>query len=253
MSSSLDKQLLEYQSRPKDESGAVKTKQSLIFDPKKASFIDSDTFYQIGYQGFTELMKRDERIAKFEDSIFAYANSQIDPLFLTAEENQKIFDKVEELLYLISDYILFPETVQILEYLIQQFAINRLRPGHLILIMIPYMETSFFVRVLQTIPFKSLPHEFKMLRPFSLVASSKKTISRKILKDWIESRTILMQWLLSSANKILELHPKGVFASFIGVLFTELAVDSSNEIILRAIVDSCKSSLNSNSPFLSSI
>ncbi|KAH0789965.1 HEAT repeat-containing protein 1 [Histomonas meleagridis] len=250
MSSALDRQLIEYQSRPKDESGARKTKQSLIFDPKEASFIDSDTFYQIGYQGFVKLQEKEPRLSEFENSIFSYANSQIDPLFLTASENQQIFDEIENLLYLISDYILLPETVQILEYLIQHFAVNRLCPSILILTILPYLETSFFTRVLQTIPFKALPHEFKILRPFGSVALSKKPMSRKILKDWINSRPVLFQWIVGSANKFAITHPRGTFASFVGVLFTELALETTNDIIIRSIIDSCKSSLNSEDPAL---
>ena len=65
MASALDKQLNEYKSRPKDESGARLTKASLIYDPREASFIDADTIYQIGYQGFSKLCTIDDRFSDF--------------------------------------------------------------------------------------------------------------------------------------------------------------------------------------------
>ena len=250
MASALDRQLNEYKSRPRDESGARRTKTSLIYDPKQASFIDIDTFYQIGFQGFSKLCAVDDRFSEFSGSIFSYSNLQIDPLFLTADENVSIFEKVEKILYLLSDYVMRNEAVQILEYLIQQFAVNRLRPAHLVLCVLPYLETSFFVRVLQTIPFKTLSHDFKFLKDFHSVAISKRPINRKVFRDMIEKRPDLIHWITKYAEFITEYHPHGTFASFISVLFTELALNSSNEIIIRSILDTCRSSLQSDNKSL---
>ncbi|OHS94336.1 hypothetical protein TRFO_11193 [Tritrichomonas foetus] len=245
MASALDKQLNEYKTRPADESGARRTKASLIYDPKAASFINSDTFYQIGYQGFSKLCTIDERFADFGSSIFSYNNIQIDPLFLTAEENAGILEKVENLLYLLSDYAMLKEASQVLEYLIQQFAVNRLRPAHLILAVLPYLETSFFVRVIQTIQFKKLSHDFKFLKDFNVVSVTKRPLNRKDFRDMINSRPELIHWITRHAINIAEIHPNGAFASFVGVLFTELALTSENEVIIRSIVDTCINSLES--------
>lgn len=245
MASALDKQLAPYRARPQDESGALKTKVSLIFDPREASFVDKDTFYQIGFQGFATMCRIDGRFEEFSKSIFAYSNTQIDPLFLTAEENKHVLGYVEKLLYLLSNYVMEPAAVQILEYLIQQFAVNRMRPAHLILVVLPYLETSLFVRIMQTIPFKTLPHEFKFVRMFSSVATSKKPLTRVVLRDWIMSRPTLLQWIMESAGYISELHPNGVFSSFVGVLFAELCNFGTPEMV-KTIVGFAKQSFDAN-------
>lgn len=244
MASALDKQLNEYRTRPKDESGARLKKESLIYDPREASFIDADTIFQIGFQGFTKLCTVDDRFSDFGNSIFSYNNIQIDPIFLTSPENQSIFEKVENLLYLLSDYILRPEAVQVLEYLIRQFAVNRLRPSHLILVVLPYLETSFFVRVIQTIPFKDLPYDFKFLKDFQVVKQTKKPINRSVLRDMIESRSDLLHWIIKNSYPISEIHPNGAFVSFVGILFTEIGLNTTNEVILISIIDTCRSSFS---------
>lgn len=252
MASALDRQLNEYRSRPRDESGARKTKESLIYDPRQASFIDNDTIYQMGYQGYLKLCERDDRFTDYGSSIFSYTNIQIDPLFLTNPENQQIFEKIESLLYLLTDYILLQEAVYVLEYLIRQFAINRLRPGHLIISVLPYLEKSFFVRVIQTIPFKDLRGnpEHKFLKEFQPVKESKQPINRKVLRDMIEKRSDLLHWIISHAFPISALHPQGTFVAFASVLFTEIGLNSKNDKILGSIIETCRASFESDNQAL---
>ncbi|KAK8893499.1 HEAT repeat-containing protein 1 [Tritrichomonas musculus] len=242
MASALDKQLNEYRSRPKDESGARRTRVSLIYDPREASFVDADTIYQIGYQGFSKLCSNDDRFLDFGSSIFHYNNIQIDPIFLTLQENQSILEEVENLMYLLSEYIMTNEAVQVLEYLIRQFAVNKLRPAHLVITVLPYLETSFFVRVIQTIPFKDLPEEYKFLKEFRPILESKKPISRTILREMIERRSDLLHWIIKFAYPIAELHPNGSFVSFVGVLFTEIGLNTSKDVIIGSIIETCRSS-----------
>jgi len=245
MATDLDRALSGYRSRPKDESGARKAKVSLVFDPKTAAFTDSDTYYQIGYQGFSELVSIEPRIAKFQKSVFDYSNSQIDPLFLTADENRELSEKVKSLLYIISDYCMNMATVKILEYLIQHYAVNRLHPDILILIALPYLETSLFVRIIQTIPFKAIPKEIKFLKVFSVIGETKSPINRTQLISWIIARPAILNWILSSANSISAFHPDGVFASFLGVLLSELAIQGGSDTINRSIVDNAIASIES--------
>ena len=122
------------------------------------------------------------------------------------------------LLYLISDYILLPKTVQILEYLIQDLAINRLRWSHLILATLPYLKILFFTR-LQTNLFKVSPHELKMLRPFDSAALSKKPMNCKLVMDWINNQLVLFQWIVGSSNKFAEMQPKVCLLLFLAFYF----------------------------------
>lgn len=173
----------------------------------------------------------------FESSIFDYTNSQIcDPLFLTSRENQHVFEMGEILLYLISDNILLPKTVQIRESLIQDLAIIRLCRSHLILATLPYLKISFFTR-LQTILFKVSPHEFEMLRPYDSAALSKKPMNYKLVRDWINNQPVLFQWIFGSSYKFAEIPSKGMFTSFVGFLFSELAFETTNDIIIRSNID----------------
>ena len=250
MASALDRALNEYRSKPKDQSGVRSSKMSLIFDPKTAAFTDSDTFYQIGYQGYTELLSVYPKLKRFEDSVFDYSNSKIDPLFLTSDDHKPLSDKVRRVLFILSDYCMNLATVKILEYLIQQFAVNRLHPDDLLLITLPYLETSLFARIVQTIPFKSLRKEHKFLRPFSVIQESKQPIDRKQLIQWIIHWPVLLSWILGNAPNICSYHPNGVYAKFVGVLISELMLQTTNEVIITNIYNGAKQAIEDQNAYM---
>ena len=85
MASALDRALNQYKQRVQDQSGATKTKVSLIFDPKTASFIQPSHFYKIGIQGFASLSQQEPKLKSFSQTLFSEKYSEIDPSFLNKE------------------------------------------------------------------------------------------------------------------------------------------------------------------------
>lgn len=250
MASALDKNLIDYRSRPRDMSGQKKAKVSLIFDPTVAASTSAGTFYQVGYAGFTELLQIDHRIKKFEKSIFEPSLTDVDPLFMTADEFNPLREKVRKLLFFLSNYCMDVCTVKILEYLIQQFAINRLNPDILIFIALPYLETPLFVRIIQTIPFKAIPKTFDFLDNFRFIASTKKPIDRSTLISWIFAKPQILSWIIGMAPNVGKYHPDGVYSSFMGVLLSEIALKSNNEVINENIVNAASAALDDPSGYL---
>jgi U3 small nucleolar RNA-associated protein 10 len=62
---------------------AQKTRPSLLFDARQAAHIDLETFYSIGIEGFSELVKMDERIRAFEASLFSRSSKELERELLT--------------------------------------------------------------------------------------------------------------------------------------------------------------------------
>ena len=250
MATSLDRALNAYRAQPKDQSGVRNTKMSLIFDARTAAFTDTDTFYQIGYQGFTELLGQEKKLAHFEKTVFDYSNSKIDPLYLASEEKEQLLDEISMLLFVLSDHCMNLATVKILEYLIQVFSINRLKPEYLLLVVLPYLETSLFVRVVRTIPFKSLPKDQKFLRPFSVIQESRQPIDRKQLVQWIIQRPALLEWIIGNVPNICCYHPNGVFAKFVGVLLSDLMLQTTNDVIISNVFNGAKQAIESPNGYM---
>lgn len=247
MASELDKALKLYRERPRDQSGARKNKISLIFDPKTAAYTDADTFYQIGLQGYNNLLSRDNRYGKFHKSVFDYSNINIDPLSLSDDKYKSLNEKVRKVIYLTSEYLMDTDGVRILEFLIQQFAASILNPQDLLLVSLPCCETNIFVRICQTIPFKSLKGDSRVLKAFEFVLKSKEPINRRILIEIIQDRPTLLNWILSGMNNISQYHPSGMFSSFVGVLLSELSLINNNDVIISNIYNELIKTIESDS------
>jgi U3 small nucleolar RNA-associated protein 10 len=94
---------------------------SILFDAKHASKVDTDTIYSIGIDGLEELQKLDGRFSAFRETLFSQSSRMIDRNLQNTETNEKLKESINSLLILLSPFVLLRPSQKVLEYLIRQF------------------------------------------------------------------------------------------------------------------------------------
>ncbi|KAJ7545476.1 hypothetical protein O6H91_09G122000 [Diphasiastrum complanatum] len=148
------RQLAIAQGRDGDTPADLRTKPSLIFTPSEAADIDLLTIYGMARAGLEELSEMDARFEPFKKTLFNQESTQIDRELQTKDFNDKLNISLSNYLHLLSGYLLLPPAHQTLEYLIRRYKIHVYNVEDLCMSMIPYHETSIFVRILQILHLK---------------------------------------------------------------------------------------------------
>src|SRR5688572_28802738 len=106
MTSALAEQLLRLKT-PQSQlfHSGVKSKASLLFDPREAANIERETFFGIGLNGLRELTTISSVFAKFETTLFSDASVGVERALLSKEENGSLDFQIREFLYLVSPYV----------------------------------------------------------------------------------------------------------------------------------------------------
>lgn len=150
MTSTLTKQLKQLAAANESQNISSKACPSLLFDGKEAADMDLDTVYALGMNGLTELEQVDPEFTKFKHSMLFHSTSKDwDYRMQTVEHIQIIDQQVRTLLRKLSSYVLLKPAQKVLEWLIRRFAIHERHVANVIGCLLPYHETSLFVKMVQ--------------------------------------------------------------------------------------------------------
>ncbi|XP_056646260.1 HEAT repeat-containing protein 1 homolog [Diorhabda sublineata] len=132
---------------------------SLLFNPKEAATLSKETVYQIGLEGLEELIQKNEVFSQFKHTLFHEKSKSFERSVQTTEINEKLNKSLRRMLLSMSPYFLFNCSHKVLEWLICIFSIHDLRDD-LLMLCLPYHESTMFVRVLQLVKFEDKNDSF---------------------------------------------------------------------------------------------
>lgn len=107
-------------SRLTSRTGAPQSK-SYLFTPTEAAQQDLDEVYQIGLEGFAELVELDPAMMDFEEELFSEVSKRTDRMMLTQQENKELDEVLGRCLRRLGRWIGVMACGRCLEWLVRRF------------------------------------------------------------------------------------------------------------------------------------
>lgn len=128
-----------------------KGKVSFLYDYLEAKSIDADTHYAIAVSGLQSLIQLDIAIDRFSQTLFNESSKTLDRALQSSEANEELDNEIEFYLFsVVSKYFLLNSTHKTIEWLIYRYGVHQYNTDALLAATLPYHETRFFARLLQT-------------------------------------------------------------------------------------------------------
>ncbi|XP_034937507.1 HEAT repeat-containing protein 1 [Chelonus insularis] len=162
-----------------------KKRPSLLFDPKEAANLDRDTVYNIGKNGFDDLVRLSDSFREFESTLFARSSISLQRSIHNSKVNKKLDNEIERFLIFLSPYFLLNTAHKALEWLIFRFQIHQFNKDAFLMLILPYHETRIFVRALQLIDLSDQADKWHWLEPLQKpgVPLSSLTLVNRVATD----------------------------------------------------------------------
>jgi U3 small nucleolar RNA-associated protein 10 len=96
-------------------------KDSFLFTEKESAKIRSQDIHLLGLDGLNELIVMDNRFRKFKDELFDTNSLNFKRELQNNEVNEKLNEKLKNLLRLISPYFLLSSSHKVIEFLIRNY------------------------------------------------------------------------------------------------------------------------------------
>uniref|UniRef100_A0A0N4ZAI0 HEAT repeat-containing protein 1 n=1 Tax=Parastrongyloides trichosuri TaxID=131310 RepID=A0A0N4ZAI0_PARTI len=162
---SLSRQLEQLKTPVTDALGAEKQVVSFLFDKKQAGALDREKFYQIGITGLLQLKEIDSDIDCYEPDLFTEDKINFQRSMLSKEENEKLNDSLERMLFCLAPYFQHTACHQVIEWLIYKYQIHSFNGKEVAAIFFPYHTTNAYARLITILKVKNT--EWNWLLPFA--------------------------------------------------------------------------------------
>ncbi|CEF69366.1 Armadillo-like helical domain and BP28, C-terminal domain and Armadillo-type fold domain and U3 small nucleolar RNA-associated protein 10 family-containing protein [Strongyloides ratti] len=162
---SLARQLEQLKTPVTDALGAERQIVSFLFDRKQAGALDREKFYQIGLSGLKQLKEIDSDIDCYEPDLFSEDKINFQRSMLSAEENEKLNNSLEKMLFVLAPYFQHTACHQVLEWLIYKYQIHSFNAKDVASIFFPYHSTNSYARLISILKVKNT--EWNWLIPFA--------------------------------------------------------------------------------------
>lgn len=126
---------------------------SFLFDEREATDIDNAAILALGKSGLEELRQLDPVFAKFELVLFGENTLETHRSMLTKTQNDSLDESLRVFLRLLSPHFLSKPAHKCLEWLIRRYRVNELNIDAVMDCILPYHETTQFVRMVQILYF----------------------------------------------------------------------------------------------------
>lgn len=173
----------------------LKKRPSILFNPKEAAEKDRETIFDIGYSGFEDLIKLNPSFLQFESSLFDKNAREFQRAVENKEVNRQLKEVIKKFLIHLSPYLLLQPAQKCLEWLIRRFNINEYEKTEFMMLILPYHETTIFVKCLQTMNLSSQSDLWHWLEP---VKKNGVPLSKQALLNRVASDTFLMSFICES-------------------------------------------------------
>lgn len=172
-----------------------KKRASILFNPKEAAEKDRETIFDIGYSGFEELIKLNPAFLQFESSLFDKNAREFQRAVENQDVNRQLKEVIKKFLIHLSPYLLLQPSHKCLEWLIRRFNINLYEKNEFMMLILPYHETTIFVKCLQTMNISDPNDLWHWLEP---VKKNGVPLSKQALLNRVGSDSFLMSFVCES-------------------------------------------------------
>lgn len=157
---------------------------SILFSPQEASRLNLQSIYSIGRNGIMELIRIDDRFARFDDTLFGNKMLSVNRNHLTEAENESINEQIRDYLFSVAPYMLLKCTQKTLEYLIRRFSIHTFNAEDFFLAVLPFHESPFFPKVFKILTLKNPIFNFLANAKKAETPIIRSSLSNQCLKDY---------------------------------------------------------------------
>ena len=222
-------------------------KPSLLFSESEAGDLDVETVYSLGVNGLAELQTINPVFQSFQNSLFGNASMSFERTQQTSGSNEMLDVEIWRFLLEVSPYVLLKPAQKALEWLIRTFWIHSYNTDALLACILPFHNTTLFVRVLQLIPLKDPTSRWHWLLPAQRSASP---LSRLTVLQQCQSVPSFLQFICDLVERAIGDSETGrtVLVSFYTSICVSLLNNSPvvSEQLLIYLVPSCLKSLRCN-------
>ncbi|KAL8852392.1 MAG: hypothetical protein Q9221_002776 [Calogaya cf. arnoldii] len=151
--------------------------KSLLFDAHHAATQSFDTLFQLCHEGYQEICRLDQRFEAFAGNLFSDQSKQEDRTQMTAAQNQRLDNVLEDFMSLVTGRLLLNPAVKAMEWLEGQifglymrspaniFSVHQYNTTCFVLTFLPYHTSPLFLSALAILP-EQRPPAFKFLQPY---------------------------------------------------------------------------------------
>lgn len=227
-----------------------KKRASILFNPKEAAEKDRETIFDIGYSGLEDLVKLNPSFLQFESSLFDKNARDLQRAIENKEVNRQLKEVIKKFLIHLSPYLLLQPAHKCLEWLIRRFNINEYEKSELMMLILPYHETTIFVKCIQTMNLRDENDLWHWLEP---VKKNGVPLSKQALLNRVGSDGFLMSFICDSiVYAVEELDTRSntlqvYYAFFCTSVIGALEVAKINESHITNIYGAIRKGLKSNS------
>ena len=131
---------------------------SILFSFQQAANFDHDTIKSIASQGLSSLIAHEPSLQGLRERLF---NADLDHLKreqLTSAQNQEISEFIQEAIRDLSPYFLLEDCQKVFEYLLRNFEVHNYESESLIVALMPFHATVYYIKLLQNIDLTKTKH-----------------------------------------------------------------------------------------------
>ena len=131
---------------------ADRRRVSFLYDPKEAANLDSEAVYCMAMNGLEQLKLIDlETFESFETTLFSSTSITFERAIQTKQINEKLNMEIGRFLLHLSPYFMLKPAHKCFEWLVYRYQIHNYNLKEMLMCLLPYHETNYFVRALQMI------------------------------------------------------------------------------------------------------
>ncbi|KAI8900131.1 hypothetical protein BC833DRAFT_583092 [Globomyces pollinis-pini] len=222
-----------------------KTVVSILYGKKDAQDIDIQTLHSLAVSHLDSLTDLNIHLLPLKSTLFSLSFADSDRMLLSTSDNNSLDHLINSCLRLLSPLLLNPASWHLLEYLIRRFKINEFNIDAIMEAILPYHETTFFVKVVSVLVIKP-DSRWTFLGP---VQKSNTPLLRSILIDVCIKDHSLLPFILKAAaesrnsglvNKNLECFYATIVINFYHAL--KIVTDNHLRLILPHLLQGLASS-----------
>jgi len=215
----------------------ARTKASLLYSPSQAADVDLQTIFSLALTGLDDLVDMERRFEPYKKTLFSSESLNLDRELQSRELNDKLNISIANFLQLLCSYVMHTPAHQTLEYLIRRYKIHIYNVDDLVISVLPYHETSIFVRIVQLLQLKKTKWEFLEGVQKKGIAPPRSTLVNQCMTDMA-----ILDALCESANKVKRMPSKSrTIISFTSIVVVEM---------LAAVPSVTTSTINKILPFV---
>lgn len=127
---------------------------SLLFEPSEAASYDYTDILTIGRDGLHDLERLTDDLTQFEEDLFGESSEGMERSVQNKEVNAKLDARIKQFLRLISPHIMLRPAWKALEWMVVRYHIHEYNIDDVMMCILPYHATTFFVRMVQILDLK---------------------------------------------------------------------------------------------------